>query len=1006
MLFRILGPLSVEAGGSEVPISATRDRIVLAVLLLHSGHPVTVSVLVDAVWGEQPPPTARAQVHTCVSRLRRALAAAGIATEVIVTDPVGYAARVEPAAFDAAIFADLVAQGRLAVTDGRLTDAATRFRTALALWRGPALAGLDGHAVRTGAIRLDEQRTVALEERIEVELALGHEDELVDELVGLVELHPYRERLRAQLMLALYRAGRQVEALAVYRQARRLLADELGLEPGEELQGVHHRILARDTSLLSGRSSRARGGSRAARVRRPNNLPRDIGDFTGRDAQVAHLLAAAVVDAGGGAPVVFAVDGMAGVGKSAFAVHVAHRLARRYPGGQLFLDLHGHSDHPPVAPAGALEALLRQLGVPAERIPASVPERIMMWRTELAERRVLLVLDNAFDTTQVAPLLPGGPGCLVLVTSRRRLVGLDAAHPVPLEMLAPDEAVELLARVVGDRVKAEPDASAEVARRCGYLPLALRLAGARLAHRPGWSVADLAKRLDDARPVLPELAVEDRDVAAAFALSYGHLSPAGQRLFRLLGLHPGVDLDAHLAAALAELELAESGRLLEEMVDAHVVEQRTAGRYRLHDLLREYAAALASGTDPALARTAAVDRLLDCYLHTAARANAHLEPPGWTDTFNITHPPRNPADVGTPDRGMAWLETERPNLVAATHHAQETGRDAMAWQLTRAMWRFLFVRGYTDDLVDMNERGLAATQRLGKEAATSVARNNLAAAYARLGRWDEAIEQLEQALAIKRQLGDRRGELANLFNLGVVHQKMARYQQALEYFWQALALRRDLGDRRTVEYGFLGLIYAAHGRYHAALTLHRHQLAVSRELGDFHEEANALGDIGRLSALLGDYETAVAALGKAMAIHREYADRYGEAEVLGNFGLVYRNQGRHAEAEDCHREALTIMSQIGDRHGECVARNELALTLSAAGQLDEALEQHRLALELATPMRQAYERARALDGMATALAGTDPARARQHWEQALALFTELRVPQRHEVAGRLAGLAP
>ncbi|GAB3951531.1 hypothetical protein GCM10027614_53660 [Micromonospora vulcania] len=626
MRFGILGPLRV--GGGESTVTAGRDRIVLAMLLLRAGRLVPVEELVDAVWEEHPPTTARAQLQTCVSRLRHRFSELGLAPEIIVTDPVGYGVRTAPADLDAEVFARDVEAARAAVSAGRLADAGERFRSALALWRGPALSGIPSRSVRRRAQVLDEQRLSVLEEHVEVELRLGRAAELIEQLAESVDQYPLRERLRGQLMLALSSVGRQADALVVYREGRRFCVEELGIEPGAELQALHQRILAGDLAL-AGRESRA--------VHPVRSLPRAIGDFTGRQETVARLVKEIEEDGSR----IHLIDGMAGSGKTTLAVHVATALSDAYPDAHLFIDLHGHSDREPLSAAAALSALLHQIGVPGERIPTETEERAARWRSELSGRRAIVVLDNAATAAQVAPLLPSGRGCLTLITSRRRLAGLDGGRPSSLAVLSAAEAVELLGRVVGDdRVSAEPEAAAEVVLRCGHLPLAIRLAGARLAHRPRWRVRDLADRLASGRGPLSELSAGERSVGDAFALSYAQVGPAAGRMFRLLGLYPGVFFDSLVAAALTDLPLPEAQDLLDGLIDAHLVDEPEPGRFRFHDLVRDFARQKLAEPDAIEERPAALQRLLNLYLHAGAElaqlvdqsvSGAHLPLLRWSD---------------------------------------------------------------------------------------------------------------------------------------------------------------------------------------------------------------------------------------------------------------------------------------------------------------------------------------------------------------------------------------
>lgn len=658
MRFGILGPLRV--GGGESTVTAGRDRIVLAMLLLRAGRLVPVDELVDAVWEDRPPATARAQLQTCVSRLRRRFTELELAPDLIVTDPAGYGVRTAPTDLDAEVFTRGVEAARAAATAGRLVDARAEFRAALALWRGPALGGIPSRSVRRRAQALDEQRLTVLEECVDVELRLGRAAELIGELAESVDQHPVRERLRGQLMLALSAVGRQADALAVYREGRRTYADELGIEPGAELQELHQRVLAGDLAL-AGREARPTVPVRS--------LPRAIGDFTGRQQTMARL----VKEVEAGARIQL-IDGMAGSGKTTLAVHLATALADEYPDAQLYIDLHGHSERTPLTPAAAVATLLRQLGVPAERVPMSQDDRLALWRSELAGRRALLVLDNAATADQVTPLLPNGSHCLILITSRRRLVGVDEGRPSSLPVLDSDEAVELLGRVVGvARVAAEPEAATEVVRRCGHLPLAIRLAGARLAHRPHWRIADLAERLASRPDPLAEFEVGERSVGRAFALSYAQVSPVAQRAFRLLGLHPGVRFDTPVAAALTGQSLPKAQDLLDELVDANLVEETEPGRYRLHDLVREYARTLVAEPGREGERRDGIAGLLDHHLHVATVIARKRELSSSFTLALLPAPARPDLVLPVAEQGRGWFDDNLAALTALVRLAETEG---------------------------------------------------------------------------------------------------------------------------------------------------------------------------------------------------------------------------------------------------------------------------------------------------------------------------------------------
>ena len=992
MRFGILGPLRV--GGGESTVTAGRDRIVLAMLLLRSGRLVPVEELVDAVWEERPPATARAQLQTCVSRLRRRLVELGLSPEIIVTDPVGYGVRIPPADLDAEIFARAVEEARAAVAGGSPSEARERFRAALALWRGTALSGIPSRSVRRRAQTLDEQRLTVLEECVDVELRLGQAADLLDELTESVDRHPLRERLRGQLMLALSAVGRQADALAVYREGRRIHADELGIEPGAALHELHQRILAGDLAL-TGPEERSFTPVRA--------LPRAISDFTGRQETVARL----VKEIGEDDARVQLVDGMAGSGKTTLAVHLANALAGRYPDAHLFIDLHGHSEREPVPPTAALASLLRQLGVRGDRIPADSDERAALWRSELSGRRAIVVLDNAASAAQVAPLLPNGRDSLTLITSRRRLAGLDGAKPSSLAVLDPDEAVELLGRVAGvDRVTAEPEAAAEVTARCGHLPLAIRLAGARLAHRPRWRVRDLADRLAAGRDTLTELSAGERSVGHAFALSYAQLDPDQQQMFRLLALHPGAFLDDRLAAAVVDLPLPDAQDLLDSLVDAHLVDEPEPGRFRYHDLMREYARQLLETVETAEQRTAATVRLLDHHLHVAHAIASRMEPVASRSVLVLPEPPRADLVRACVPDGAGWFDANRAALPALVRLAAAEGQLERCWQLARTSWYYLFMHGHLDELVDIHTVALRAAEQLGDAGAIATVQNYLSSGYFRLGRFPEAIELMEVALRLRQRLGDPRGEATVRRNLAVAYGANWQLAPAMTHSAAALALATAGGQPAEViamlnNQAFLLL---ASGRYAEARLASRRQLRLGREIGDMNSLCNALGHLGAVRARLGDYPGALRFLRLALTFKRRGGNRFGEGEVLNEMGAIERILGRPEAAATLHREALAAVTKSGDRIAACMSRNLLARALFDQGDVASAVDLHRRVLADAIRLNARHEQAQALDGIARCLRVTDPAAARSHWLRALALFTQIDSPERHEVERLLAEL--
>ncbi|MFG2055435.1 BTAD domain-containing putative transcriptional regulator [Micromonospora sp. NPDC048930] len=995
MRFGILGSLRVGTG--EATVTAGRDRTVLAMLLLRAGRVVPVEELIDAVWEERPPATARTQLQICVSRLRQRLAVLGLPPEIIVRDPVGYGIRIEPDDLDADAFARQVEAGRAAVAAGQPTEARRHYRAALALWRGPALSGITSRSVRRRAQALDEQRLAALEECVDVELRLGQAADVIDELTESVERHPLRERLRRQLMLALSAAGRQADALAVYREGRRIYAEELGIEPGAALQELHQRLLTGDATATD-------------REQRPvvvpvRSLPRAISDFTGREQTVARLVKEIAEE---GARVQL-IDGMAGSGKTTLAVHLASALGDRFPDAQLFIDLHGHSEHAPVTPAVAVDTLLRQLGVPPKRIPVDLDGRLAVWRTELANRRAVVVLDNAAGAAQVAPLLPNGPDNLVLVTSRRRLIGLDDGRPSSLPVLDPDEAVEMLGRVAGpDRVAAEPAAAAEVVRRCGHLPLAIRLAGARLAHRPRWRVADLAARLAARPDPLAELAAGERSVGQAFALSYAQVSPPAQRLFWLLGLHPGERFDNGVAAALTELPLPEAQDVLDELVDAHLVEEVEPGQYRLHDLLRGYARSLLAEPERAADRQAAVERLLDHYLYVATMIARKIEPsPGVEDVHHLPPPPRPDLVAASQGLGRPWLEENRAAMTALVRLAEAEGFLRHCWQLTRASWFFKLHGGHLDELIETHTIALRAAQKLRDDEAVAITANRLAATYNRLARFTEAIQLMEGVVDRYRRLGRRRETVHHLINLAAAHVSANEYRRALERADEVLALGllpEDVGARLPNLLNNRSVVLTLLGRYPDALRDARHHLLLARRNGDPWHVANATGHLGMIRHRMGDRRQARRLLQAALVLKRENGNRSGEGELLNEIGMLEREEGHPDQAAIRHRDALVAMIDAGDRIGQYASRNLLARALLDQGDTAGALDLHRRVLDQATALGTRYEQARALDGLARCLRGTDPHQARTYASRALTLFRQIESPDQRATEELLAEL--
>ncbi|MFI6317837.1 tetratricopeptide repeat protein [Nonomuraea sp. NPDC050556] len=933
--FAILGPVEVSAGRPLAP----RHRAVLAYLLLNARIVVSADRLADAMWGQTPPDTSRAQIHAAITAIRKMLREAD-AEEVLSTRPGGYL--ITSANLDLDEFNERVSAAQLKDP----AEAAAAIRQALTLWRGEPLADLNADFVPGARARLTDRRLAAVEQLAELELELGRHNDLIDELAAEVAAHPVRERLAGRLMLALHRAGRQADALAVARTLRETLADQQGLDPGRAFTDLEQAILRDDPAIAASHSPPPKPPAPAAI--RANYLPYDTPDFAGRTAELDRLAERHAGSAG--VVTIAAIDGMAGIGKTAFAVHTAHRLAGRFPDGQLFVDLQAHTaGQVPVDPGAALEILLRQLAVPAERIPASVTDRAALWRAELADRRVLVVLDNAADTEHVRPLLPGATSGMFLITSRRRLLGLDGAHTLSMEALPAGDAVELFNRIVGERARAEPIAVLDVLQLCGFLPLAVRIAAARLHHRGQWTVSYLAHRLMGQRRRLTELSTADRGVAAAFTLSYQQLDPDQQRMFRLLGLHPGRDIDIAAAAALADVPMDDAEALLEDLLDTHMLLQLEPGRYTFHDLLREHARDLAAADQG----TEAVARLLDHYRDTAVAAVTELYP-------YIAH--RMPAVphvdplLGATD----WLEAERANLIAAAAHAADNDWPAHASQLAAILYHYLDRRGYHTDARTLHDLALRAARRTGDRQAEGHALIDLSEVSLRQGRPEEATSEARQALEICREIGDRLGEALALNRLGHVSWRRHDYAQAHERYARALELCREIGD----------------------------------PVG----EAAGLDNLGTVCERQGAYEQAVEHHQQAMNLYRGIGSVHGESDARDNLALVYRRLGQYDLAREHHSRALDLYHELGYRSDEARARNGLGAVARAVGDPELAIEEHEAALTLAREVGNQPEQARAHEGLAhahRALGRLDAARAQA--ELALDLYTHLDVPEAEEI---------
>jgi DNA-binding SARP family transcriptional activator len=964
--FRILGPLEVATGSRRLDLGGARQQVVLAMLLLSANDVVSVDRLEEAIYGEDLPPTARSQAQISISSLRRLLAAHGHAA-AIGRQAQGYVLQVEARRLDSRRFDELVTAGRADRDAGHLDQAATSYRDALRLWRGPALEGIDSLLVRAAAARLDEQRIAATEDRLALELDLGRHHELVGELTELAWQYPLRERLHGQLMLALYRCGRTAEALAVYQQTRRMMIDELGLEPGAPLRRLEHGILACDPALDSPAGPVT---LRSARPRIPRLLPADIADFTGRAgpvSQVQHRLAhhrlAETGQAGLAVPVVV-ITGQGGVGKTSLAVHAAHGVAGAFGDGQLFADLHAGAAHP-VGPMQVLERFLRALGVPGPQIPDGLDERAEVYRDLLAGRRMLVVLDDAADERQVSPLLPGSSDAAVLITSRNRLAGLAGATRIEVDVLDASQSLDLLGRIAGPgRVQAQAQAAAAVARQCGHLPLALRIAGARLTAQPHRDIQQLADRLADQTRRLDELEHGELGVRASISLSYQGASEQARVLLRRLAVLEAPAFSGWMTAALLDQPPADAEDVLDELVHAHLVEASgLPGQYRFHELIGVFARERLAAEEPAAERTAALERTLGALLYLADQARHRYY--GGCHLRLDTRPPRWPLPrtlAGQLARGpLAWYERERAGLISGIRQAAGAGLVELCWNLAYAAETLFEARSYLDD-------------------------------------WREAVGIALQATG---GAGHIRGQAAMRYSMGSLCQEQGRFEVARREFDAAARLFRDAGD----DHGFalvirnIAFIDRITGRLGEAASGCEQALAIFRTTGDQVAAAYVLQSLGRVKLESGEPGPARELLAEALRLTREVPSGRIEAQVLHAAGEVYLEVGELADAVGMFERALAQVRDDGDENGQAYVLRGLGVALLRQGELGRARDALERALDLADAAGVPLAVARALLGLSElALASGDPARSVVAARQASAAFAEMGAPLREAEA--------
>ncbi|MBD9731026.1 tetratricopeptide repeat protein [Streptomyces sp. H28] len=929
--FCVLGPVRAWRGDEPVATGSPQQRALLAALLLREGRTATAAELIDALWGEEPPSQALAALRTYASRLRKVLDPG-----VLVSESGGYAVRA-PAdgSLDVVLAQELAADAEKARAAGDLCAARAGLDRALALWDGEALAGVPGPYAEAQRVRLEEWRLQLLETRLDMDLEQGCHAEAVSELTALTAAHPLRERPRELLMLALYRSGRQAEALAVYADTRRLLADELGVDPRPGLQELQQRILRADPHLAEPSSP---APDPAPAPVRPAQLPATVPDFTGR-ASFVRELGETLASAEGRVMAVSALAGIGGVGKTTLAVHVAHRARSAFPDGQLYVDLQGAGARA-AEPETVLGSFLRALGTPDPAIPDSLEDRAALYRSALDGRRVLVLLDNARDAAQVRPLLPGTEGCAALITSRVRMVDLAGAHLVDLDVMSPDEALTLFTRIVGEeRVASERDAALDVVAACGFLPLAIRIAASRLAARRTWTVSVLAAKLADERRRLDELQAGDLAVKATFELGYGQLEPAQARAFRLLGLADGPDLSLTAAAAVLDLPVDDTEDLLESLVDTSLLESAAPGRYRFHDLVRLYARACAERDElPPSEREGALSRLLDFALATTAGVYA-IERPG--DRLVDHLAPAGYPGLAFPDREAArdWLYTEADCLLALAR--QSAARPDTLDRAVDLLWAALDISesgANPREYAATAEVLLEAARRFGGPRVRARALMTLAHAHVDGGRFDRADEGAGHVIRLAREAGDLLPASWARNARGIIALYQGRNEDGEEHLSHAIEHFRSLGDRPGEASALCNLsrIHLATGRITSAVALAGQGTAVYDAMGNSMRGANGRYALGMALTRSGDLDAAADRLGEALEVFRESRQRLWEGMTLFRLAEVDIAAHRFGQAASNAEMALTVLRGIGGEWRRGNVLTVLGHALTGAGQTGRA----------------------------------------------------------------------
>ncbi|MFE2292902.1 BTAD domain-containing putative transcriptional regulator [Streptomyces sp. NPDC059452] len=948
-----MGPLLVQTDEGPLRINGRRQASVLAMLVLHADRVVSVDTLVDAVWPDSPPATARNQIAICVATLRKTFKQAGVC-DLLITSPPGYLLAKGEHRIDVQEFLERAESGREAARQGRAEEACSLFAEALSIWRGAALDETPGSRLEAEATRLEQARLTLIEERAELMLQLGRHRALTGELTELVARHPLREQCREHLMLALYRSGQRAAALDVFLGGRRLLTEELGIEPGPGLRQLHDLIL-RDSPELT--RPPAKAAPTADTQTTPAQLPAGVMAFTGRQGEMASLDRLLKEPYDRCTPALATIVGVGGVGKTALAVHWASQVADQFPDGQFFADLRGYDEEQaPVSPAAVLDRFLRALGIGAPQIPADPDERASLFRSLLSTRKTLIVLDNVRSFEQLRPLLPGGGRSVVLATSRESLGDLTGDYTalrIRLRMLEAAEATALLIKLAGaDRFGSDPVAVEQLGALCDRLPLALRIAGAKLAAKPSLSVRSLVERLRDHRSRLDVLSPGEGGVRAGFRLTYRDLPPEAALMYRRLGLLRTADFAAWAGAAVLDTSVWHAEELIDQLVDAQLLEVADAApgpaaRYRFQDLLRLFARERAEADEPKAEADAALERAFAAWLWLAEEAHRRID----GRRFPVGRAPApQPAFLQKVadellESPMDWFESERTAVTDLVAQAAETGRARDAWTLTESAVPHFETKNYLEDWQRSAEQALGAARRAGDGPGEATMLRLLGSLAIYQRRYEQAEGWNMAALRLLRDSGDAAGSALAQRNLAMCARFQGDWERALEFCRAALSGFHASGDTGNEAHlmGFQAQIELDRDNVGDALPLAQEAVALSRCTGSVRAEAQSVYRLAEVRLRAGDHAEAAESFGTVLRLTRGEGDRVGEAHALRGLGQTQWSQGLLAAAERTLQQALEITDELADRFLYARVEIDLGCVDALGGRCAQAAERFRLA---------------------------------------------------------------